>query len=55
MDLKNEIFERIFSHRKMQGFSVEEQSIIASIFEEVLIDIRKEIPDGTVSELFHEY
>ena len=52
--LKDEILEKIFGHPEMQKIPIGCQSTAVSVFDDILDEIRKENPYGTISELFSD-
>jgi hypothetical protein len=50
----DEILEKIFGHPEMQKIPIGCQSTAVSVFDNVLDEIRKENPYGTISELFSD-
>ena len=52
--LKDEILEKIFGHPEMQKIPIGWQATAVSVFDDILDEIRKENPYGTISELFSD-
>ena len=52
--LSDEILEKFFGHPEMQKIPIGCQSTAVSVFDDVLDEIRKENPYGTISELFSD-
>lgn len=50
----DDVLEKIFSHPEMRTIPVGAQSTAVHAFQEVMDDIRKENPYGTISELFSD-
>ena len=49
--LKDEILEKIFANKEMQTIPIGCQSTAASVFEDVLEELRKENPYANISDL----
>lgn len=49
--LKDEVLERIFAHEEMQKIPIGAQSTAVKAFEDVLVSMKEENPDGKLSEL----
>ena len=50
--LKDEILEKIFSNTEMQKIPIGTQATAVNVFEQVLEEIKREKPYGSISELF---
>ena len=50
----DKILEKLFGHPEMQKIPVGCQSTAVSVFDDILDEIRKENPYGTISELFSD-
>ena len=52
--LCDKIMERFFSHPEMQKLSIETQSVIVKVFEEVIEQVSEEKPYAELSELLSD-
>ena len=50
----DKILEKLFGHPEMQKIPVGCQSTAVSVFDDILDEIRKEIPYATITELFSD-